>query len=172
MACYTAKPLATESDDEKRIWKAVKESKQLQDEKKRSATAKQKGKGGCSPGIYQMESVQPPFLLWQENPLLHTRCTPHAFAVLNRDILPGTANQQLSPAGSMGADKQAPNSLPSDGHSNMYFKAKDTDCRLVSLDGDLDKLEQNSVVKVKGRLPKNIAFWQSIGASQCLVNVL
>ena len=46
VACYTAEPLATDSDDEKRIRKAVKESKQLRDEKKRSATAKQKVKGG------------------------------------------------------------------------------------------------------------------------------
>jgi len=46
VACYTAEPLATDSDDEKRICKAVKESKQLRDEKKRSATAKQKAKGG------------------------------------------------------------------------------------------------------------------------------
>ena len=46
VACYTAEPLATDSDNEKRIRKAVKESKQLRDEKKRSATAKQKAKGG------------------------------------------------------------------------------------------------------------------------------
>ena len=46
VACYTAEPLATDSDDEKRIRKAVKESKQMRDEKKRSATAKQKVKGG------------------------------------------------------------------------------------------------------------------------------
>ena len=46
VACYTAEPLATDSDDEKRIRKAVKECKQLRDEKKRSATAKQKAKGG------------------------------------------------------------------------------------------------------------------------------
>ena len=46
VACYTAEPLATDSDDEKRIRKAVKESKQLQDEKKRSATAKQNAKRG------------------------------------------------------------------------------------------------------------------------------
>ena len=41
VACYTAEPLATDSDNEKRIRKAVKESKQLRDEKKRSATTKQ-----------------------------------------------------------------------------------------------------------------------------------
>ena len=46
VACYTAEPLATDSDDKKRIRKAVKESKQLWEEKKRSATAKQKAKGG------------------------------------------------------------------------------------------------------------------------------
>ena len=51
VVCYTAEPLATDSDDEKRIRKAVKEWKQLRDEKKRSATAKQ-GKRGCSPAIY------------------------------------------------------------------------------------------------------------------------
>ena len=37
---------------------------------------------------------------------------------------------------------------------------------------DLDKLEQNSVVPVKGRLRENIALWRSIGASQWLLNVL
>ena len=46
VACYTVAPLTTDSDDEKRIRKAVKKSKQLRDEKKRSATAKQKAKGG------------------------------------------------------------------------------------------------------------------------------
>ena len=46
MACYTAEPLATDSDDEKRIRKAVKESKQLREEKKRSSGIKQKVKGG------------------------------------------------------------------------------------------------------------------------------
>ena len=46
MACYTVEPLATDSDNKKRIPKAVKESKQLRDEKKRSATVKQKAKGG------------------------------------------------------------------------------------------------------------------------------
>ena len=39
-------------------------------------------------------------------------------------------------------------------------------------DDDLDKLDRNSVVKVKGRLRENIAFWRSIGASQWLLNVL
>ena len=37
---------------------------------------------------------------------------------------------------------------------------------------ELDKLEQNSVVIVKGRLRKNIALWQGIRASQWLLNVL
>ena len=46
VACFTAEPLATDSDNEKLIRKAVKESKQLQDEKKRSATGKQKVKTG------------------------------------------------------------------------------------------------------------------------------
>ena len=46
VACYTAEPLATDSDDEKRIQKAVKESKQLQEEKKWSSSAKPKPKGG------------------------------------------------------------------------------------------------------------------------------
>ena len=46
VASYTAEPLATDSDNKKRIRKAVKESKQLRDENKRSASAKQKAKGG------------------------------------------------------------------------------------------------------------------------------
>ena len=72
-------------------------------------------------------------------------------------------------------DKQAPNSLPSDEHSELHFEAKDVECGLVSFDNcivDLDKLEPNSVVVVKGRLRENIAFWRSIGASQWLLNVL
>ena len=75
----------------------------------------------------------------------------------------------------MGADKQARNSLPSEGLSNSFSEANDMECGLVSYDtsvDDLDKLEQNSVVKVKGRLRENIAFWRSIGASQWLLNVL
>ena len=72
---------------------------------------------------------------------------------------------------------QARNSLPSEGLSNSFFEANDTERGLVSYDtsvdhDDLDKLEQNSVVKVKGRLRENIAFWRSIGASQWLLNVL
>ena len=40
VACYTADPLASDSDDEKRIRKAVKESKQLREEKKKAASSK------------------------------------------------------------------------------------------------------------------------------------
>ncbi len=38
--CYTAEPLATDSEDEKRIKKAVKESKSIREEKKRKSTNK------------------------------------------------------------------------------------------------------------------------------------
>ena len=71
-------------------------------------------------------------------------------------------------------DQQTPNSLPSDEHSELHFEAKETECGPVSYDNcvELDKLEQNSVVVVKGRLRENIAFWRSIGASQWLLNVL
>ena len=40
VACYTADPLASDSDDEKKIRKAIKESKQLREEKKRNSSAK------------------------------------------------------------------------------------------------------------------------------------
>ena len=40
VACYIAEPLASHSDDEKKILKAVKESKQLREEKKRSVSSK------------------------------------------------------------------------------------------------------------------------------------
>ena len=102
---------------------------------------------------------------------------PHVFAVFDRDILPGIVNQQLRIylAGPKGVNKQVPNSLPSDEHSTLQFKANDAECELVSYDNcicDLDKLVQDSVVVVKGRLCENIAFWRSIGASQWLLNVL
>ena len=42
--CYTAEPLASDSGDEKRIKKAIKESKQLREEKRKSAAAKWKAK--------------------------------------------------------------------------------------------------------------------------------
>lgn len=88
--------------------------------------------------------------------------------------MPRIAGQQLPLAGPMGVDKQAPNSLPTEEHSELHFEANDAECGLVSYDNcicDLDKLEQNSVVVVKGRLRENIAFWRSIGASQWLLNV-
>ena len=178
VACYTVAPLATDSDNEKRIRKAIKESKQLRDEKKRSATANRRRKGVFPGNLLNREYLstdQPPLLPWRENSFLPTRCTPHVFAVFDRDTLPGIADQQLPPAGPMGVDKQAPNSLPSDKHSELHFEANDAECGLVNYDNcidELDKLEQNSVVIVKGRLRENIAFWRSFGASQWLLNVL
>ena len=44
MECYTAKPLATNSSDEKCIKKVIKESKQLREEKRKSTAAKWKAK--------------------------------------------------------------------------------------------------------------------------------
>ena len=120
MACYTAEPLATDSDDEKRIHKAVKESKQLGMKRKGQPPPNRRRKGvfpGNLPNGEYLLTGQPPVLLWRENSLLPARCAPHVFAVFDRDILPGIANQQLPLAGSMGMDKQAPNSLPSDEHS-------------------------------------------------------
>ena len=132
---------------------------------------------GNLPNVECSSTGQPPLLLRRENSLLPVRFAPHAFAVFDKDILPGIADQQLPLAGPMGADKQARNSLASEGLSNSFFEANDTERGLVSYDtsvdhDDLDKLEQNSVVKVKGRLRENIAFWRSIGASQWLLNVL
>ena len=40
VACYTVNPFASDSDDEKNIQKAIKESKQLREEKKRVASSK------------------------------------------------------------------------------------------------------------------------------------
>lgn len=40
VACYTADPLASDSHDEKKIRKAIKESKQLRDEKRRNSSTK------------------------------------------------------------------------------------------------------------------------------------
>lgn len=42
--CYTAEPLASDSSDEKRIKKAIKETKQLREEKRKTLTAKWKTK--------------------------------------------------------------------------------------------------------------------------------
>ena len=47
---------------------------------------------------------QPPLLLWRENSLLHVRCAPHVFVVLDRDILSEIADQQLPLAGPMEVD--------------------------------------------------------------------
>ena len=71
--------------------------------------------------------------------------------------MPGIADQQLPLASPMGVDKQAPNSLPSDEHSELPFKANNAECGLVSYDNcinELDKFEQNSVVVVKGTTRK------------------
>ena len=177
VACYTAEPLATDSDNEKQICKAVKESKQLRDEKKRSATAKLKAKGGVPREFPEWRvfvdwpATTPPvvgkFLSSREVRATCFRCFQQGhFAWDCRSAVA---------SGRPYVDKQAPNSLPSDEHSELQFEANDADCGLLSYDNclcDLDKLEQNSVVVVKGRLRENIAFWQSIGASQWLLNVL
>ena len=87
---------------------------------------------------------QPPLLLWWENSLLPARCATHVVAVIDRDILPMIADQQLPLTGPMGVDKQAPNSLPSDEHSELHFEANDAEWGLVSYDNcicGLDKLE-------------------------------
>ena len=42
MECYAAEPLASDSGDEKQIKKAIKESKQLREEKRKAAAAKWK----------------------------------------------------------------------------------------------------------------------------------
>ena len=110
--------------------------------------------GECS------STIQPPLLRWRENSILPARCAPHVFAVFDKDILHGIADQQLPLAGPMGVDQQTPNSLPSDEHLELHFEANETECGPVS------------VVVVKGRLRENIAFWRSIGASQWLLNVL
>ena len=44
MEYYAAKPFASDSGDEKRIKKAIKESKQLREEKRKAAAAKWKPK--------------------------------------------------------------------------------------------------------------------------------
>lgn len=45
VACYIADPLASDSDDKKKIQKAIKESKQLKEEKKRVASKVPEAKG-------------------------------------------------------------------------------------------------------------------------------
>jgi len=40
VACYTAEPLTSDSDDKKKIRKTVKERKQLRDEKKKAVASK------------------------------------------------------------------------------------------------------------------------------------
>lgn len=67
-------------------------------------------------------------------------------------------------------DRPFHNSLPSD-RIEFDFEVTDRDSRSVSVDYNVDSIDQNSVVKVK-RLHENIAFWQSTGTSHCLLNLL
>ena len=72
--------------------------------------------------------------------------------------------------------KPTPNNLPSEGCSgffNCYRDVADEDHGSVIVDCDyIDLIDQNLIVRVKGRLRENIAFWQNIGASQWLLKVL
>ena len=56
--CYTAEPVASYSGDEKRIKKAIKESKQLQEEKRKSTAAKWKAKKSVQQGERSRHVVQ------------------------------------------------------------------------------------------------------------------
>ena len=197
MSCYITEPLASDSDDEKRIRKAIKESKQLRDEKKRSTAAKSKPKGGVPRHFSERRVIL-------ERPVASTpvagkfqssrdRCST-CFAVFGQGILPETARQQSPPAGPKKRGKPILNSQPDPSEESMdlYCETLDRNIGSVSVDYvdsfeissngndfnsvivecEVDRAEQASVTRVKGRLRENIAFWQFIGASQWLLRVL
>ena len=92
------------------------------------------------------------------------------FDVFGQDISPGTAGQR-SPQGPKELDRGIPSSQPSNEHTDFYCEVPDEDGGSVSVDY-VDNIDQNLIVRVKGRLCENIDFWQSIGASQWLLKVL
>lgn len=156
VACYTAEPLATYSDDEKQIRKAIKESKQLRDEKTRSVVSKQKAKGG----VPREPSERRVFID------LPVAAPPVAGKF-------SASSDGCSTCFRCFHFKAIPNSLPSKltyERRDFNFDFTDEDC--VNCINNIDNIDQNSIVKVKGRLRKSIDFWQSIGASQWLLKVL
>ena len=172
----TLQSLLPDSDDEKGIRKAVKESKQLREEKKRSSTAKPKPKGGVPrqfPERGEFSSTdQSSLLLWREN-CLRVMCAQRVFAAFSQAILPRIAEQPSPPIGHREPGNPIQNNPPSDSFFNFCQDDPGKDHGSAIVDCDyIDLIDQNSIMRVKGRLCENIAFWQNIGASRWLLKVL
>ena len=139
-------------------------------------------------------SGQLPPPLWRENFSLRAMGARLVFAAFGRGILPETAGQQSPPAGPEKRGKPIFNSQPDPSEESMdlYCETLDRNIGSVSVDYadsfeissngndfnslivecEVDRAEQASVTRVKGRLRENVAFWQFIGASQWLLRVL
>ena len=63
-------------------------------------------------------------------------------------------------------------SVSVDNVDSFETSSNGNDFNSVIVESEMDRAEQASVTRVKGRLRENIAFWQFIGASQWLLRVL
>ena len=101
------------------------------------------------------------------------RGAQHVFAAFGQAILPRITEQPSPPIGQREPGNPIHNNPPSDSFFNCCQDVPGEDHGSAIVDCDsIDLIDQNSIMRVKGRLRENIAFWRNIGASQWLLNVL
>ena len=162
--CYAAEPLASNSGDKKRIKKAIKESKQLREEKQKAAAAKWKPKkspqqlGIDGPKRVVVEKART-IEWWECRLTCHMTLNSCVFAAVETTITPGEVQDGARAKGNrLEVNSDAVNFPPEENVHNGYLEFENVDfaCSMV----------------VKGRLKENISFWQNIGISRWVLHVL
>ena len=149
MECYAAEPLASDSADKKRIKKAIKESKQLREEKQKAAAARWKPKKSpCNNEELMGQNMwwlkKAITIEWREcRPTWHVTLNSCVFVAVETAITPGTAVHQSQAR--MGPEQWAIIwKLKENVHNHGYLEFENVDfgCSMV----------------MKGRLKENISF--------------
>lgn len=172
--CYTAEPLATNSSDEKHIKKAIKESKQLREEKRKTLTAKWKTKK------LPQQDERPRRVVLEKS--------SGSFSVGKPSNYPSRDSQQTCFRMSAELQLQAkelngPETVhhPQEAnnsesihtvHDNVVYFSGEFHCVEFEYAVHVNKVELARTTNVKGKLKERIAVWQSIGASRWVLEVL
>ena len=180
--CYTAEPLASDSGDEKRIKKAIKESKQLREEKRKSAGAKWKAKKSVQQDERSRRVVQDkprsqfsagksPSNLSRDSQQLCFRSSEAAISPVNVEL----QLQVKHPNGPVTqySHREASNNyvLPTN-MDEVEHCSVDLDCVELGHFVYVENVELACATPVNGRLREHLAFWKDIGASKWVLDVL
>ena len=185
--CYTAEPLAADADDEKRIRKAVKESKQLREDKKKKVKPSYKGRRlyrGPSSSNEQRHATErssyassPGFVTGKVNMARTT--SQILFAAHDQDTSPEIPEQQtLGQLHLMDHSLEGSNNslLPGEWEKDNFVNSINMKNSGVGLSDvlflDVGKTGMNSCTIFKGRLRECISFSESIGANRWVLEVI